>query len=282
MRRCLTVPFFLAVLISISGCSTRFMYNQLDWAAVWYLDRYFSLTEEQETELRAAVDRNLEWHRYTQLPRYAEFCRQLDREAGGQLTPELMRARYDEMLTFWDDFMLHIIPDTQVFLMNLTPEQIDEVVEKMEESNQEMHEEYSGNTAERRQQRRDRASIRGIQMFTGKLNKEQKEFIKASTASMLDASEDWIDNRRMWQQRFRQLLKEQPPPHEFRAELTELFVYPRNAHDEDYRRRVEYNLDIFFNMVVTLDGMLTDSQRKRMSRRLNNYARDFELLAAAQ
>ncbi len=119
-------------------------------------------------------------------------------------------------------------------------------------------------------------------MFTGKLNDEQKEFIKASTASMLDASEDWIDNRRKWQQRFQQLLKDQPPPGEFRAELTELFVYPRTAHDEDYRRRVEYNLDIFFNMVATLDGMLTDSQRKRMSRRLNNYAKDFELLAAAQ
>ena len=282
MRRCLTLPFLLVVLISVSGCSTRFTYNQLDWVTVWYVDRYFSLTEEQETELRTAVDRNLEWHRHTQLPRYADFCRQLDSEAGGQFTAELMRARYDQMLSFWDDFMLHIVLDAQVFLMGLMPQQIEEIFEKMEKSNQEMYEEYSGDNTERRQQRRDKAAIRGIQMFTGKLNKEQREFVKASTASMLDANEDLIENRRIWQQRFRQLLENQPPPNKFHAELTELFVYPRNAHDEDYRRRVEYNLGIFLNMAVTLDGLLTDAQRKRMSRRLNNYAGDFELLAGVQ
>ena len=282
LRRRLALLFLLPILLSVSGCTTRFIYNRLDWVTVWYMDRYFSLTHEQETKLRGLVARNLDWHRRTQLPRYAEFCRQLDRQTGGRLTPETMRARYDEMLTFWDDFMLHVIPDAQVFLMSLTPAELETAFEKMEEANQELYDEYSGDTKQRRQKRRDKAAIRGIQMFTGKLNKQQQELVKASTASMLDASEDWIENRRVWQQRFRQLLESQRPPDEFRAELTELFVYPRNAHDEDYRRRVEHNLDIFFHMVVTLDRQLTNAQRKRMSRRLNNYARDFELLAAAQ
>lgn len=266
--------------IVLSGCSmTRIAYNQLDWLTVWALDDYFDLSKEQEAELRAMVDRNLEWHRYTQLPRYAEFLREFDVETQGPVTPDMLRARYDQMLVFWDDFMLQIIPDTQTFLMGLTPEQIDTMFEEAEESNEELYDDYSGDTAEKRRQRRDKASIRGIQMLTGKLNKDQKEFIKASTANMVDASEDWIDNRRVWQEKFRALLEQRPPPEEYRAQLTELFLTPRDLHDPDYRSRVETNLQLFFEMMSDLFAQLEDRQKERMSRRLNWLASDFDMLA---
>ena len=79
----------------MAGCSaTRLVYNQLDWGIVWYLNGFFSLEEEQEEELRAAVTRNLEWHRQTQLPKYAQFCRELDAELANGVTPEMLEGRY--------------------------------------------------------------------------------------------------------------------------------------------------------------------------------------------
>ena len=60
---------------------------------VWYLNSYFTLDDAQEDQLRDAVQRNFEWHRRTQLPKYAEFARQLEQDAESGLTVEILEAR---------------------------------------------------------------------------------------------------------------------------------------------------------------------------------------------
>ena len=110
MRRKTWLVIILGILLA--GCSaTRLLYNQLDWGIVWYLNGFFSLTGEQKDALRESVERNLEWHRKTQLPKYAEFARALDRDIAGEVTVELLDRRNKEIISFWDEFVLQTVPD---------------------------------------------------------------------------------------------------------------------------------------------------------------------------
>lgn len=269
----------LSLCILISGCSaTRLLYNQLDWLVVWYLDDYFELTDEQRDDLRETVDRHLTWHRQSQLPKYAEFCRSLDRQWAQGASIELIEQRYNQLIEYWDELFEYAMPDIARFLLMLTDEQIDEFLQRVEENNQELLEEYSGETYERRLKQRQKAVIRVTERFVGRLNNNQKGIVRQYTSNLYDNSQEWIEGRRVWQARFTELIRSRP--NDFSAQLSGLMLDPNQFDNPDYREKVEQNKRLIFDMYEVLLYQMTDKQRKTLSKRLNRYARDFELLAA--
>lgn len=268
---------------TLAACSTtRFAYNQLDWIVVWYLNGYFSLDEAQETQLRDAVARNLEWHRQTQLPTYAEFARALAGDADGTVTAETLELRYETMIEFWDAMIDHALPDVSAFFLALSDEQVDEFIENLEENNQELWDEYAGETPEERIERRERAAFKGFKRVIGRLTDDQKELIRSYMSNMHDVSEYWIESRRQWQLDFRDLIIERPPEPAFSERLEAMMMDPNRTDDSAYREKVEENRQTFMAMTVALSAILTDEQRERFSDRMMKFARDFEVLAVQE
>lgn len=269
-------------LLLVAGCSTNFFYERIDWFVVWRVNSYVSLTDEQKATLKQDVSDRLEYMRVNDLPRMAEFLRSAAVEIdSGYVTPEMLHARYDQMMMEFDQFMLGVVPIALQFLRSLDEEQVNELFEKFEETNQEMYEEYSGRTPEEREKNRNKSAIKSTQEWTGRLNNDQKQLIKDALAEMDDASEQWIEYQREWQRRFRELIETRPPEAEYRAELTQLFVYPRDLHSDEYRAIVDANRDILFVMLAELFSGLTDKQRRKMVKQLNGYADDLMQIAAA-
>lgn len=275
-------PWLVAILcVVLAGCSaTRLVYNQLDWGLVWYLNRYFTLDDEQDAALRESVARNLEWHRTTQLPGYAQFFRGLIEELDGDVTPEMLDRRYDEIIAFWDEFVVHITPDVAAFFALLDQSQIDEFLENMEEENSDLWDEYAGETPEERQERRRKAALKGIRRTIGRLDAEQKELINAYLDTMVDVADEWMEGRRIWQQEFVDLMKSRPPEPEFSDRLTNLMIDPNQFDDPAYRRTVEQNRWIVLEMMADLFNQMDEKQSARASNRLGRYARDFEILSS--
>ena len=267
-------------LLVLSACTTRFIYNRVDWFVVWKVGDYVTLKDEQKARLKADLNDRLEYVRINEMPRVAEFLNQAAREVeSGYITADMLDSYYNEMLTFFDEFMLGIVPLSTTFLYSLDDEQIQELFENLEEINQEMYEEYSGRTPEEREKNRNKSAIKSTENWTGRLSSEQKEILKDALARMADASEQWIDYQREWQLRFRTLLLERPPEDEYRAELTQLFVYPRNSHSDEYRSKVEANRVILNAAFAELLTGLTDKQRKRVVKKLDGYAKDLTKLS---
>lgn len=279
-KRWLRIACVLCLCGFIGACSTtRFAYNQLDWVIVWYLNGKFSLDEAQEEQLRDSVTRNLEWHRRNQLPEYAVFCRQLERDASGVLTAELLEARFERMMELWDEFIRHALPDVSAFFLSLSDDQVDEFIENLGDENQDLWDEYGGETPGERIERREKAAFKGFKRVVGRLTDEQKEVIRSYMANMHDVSEYWIESRRRWQLDFRDLVKERPAEPEFTERLTALMIDPNRTDDPAYREKVDENRRTFIAMTVAVAEVATDQQRERVSKRLQNFARDFEILA---
>jgi hypothetical protein len=276
--RSLAIVFLL---LGLSACSTRFIYNQLDWFVVWKIGGYVSLEDEQKAALKTDVHDHLEYVRVNDMPRVAALLDQTAREIeSGYISSEMIDARYQEMLGLFDEFMLAIVPITSKFLRSLDEEQIEELFVNLDEINEEMYEDYSGRTPEEREKNRNKSAIRSMQDFTGKLNAEQKELLRTSLANMEDSSEQWIDYQREWQTRFRNLIETRPSEEEYRAELTQLFVYPRNFHTPEYRTIVDANRVIFIEMMAELINGLSDKQRKRMVKKVDGWRKDLLKLSA--
>ena len=284
MRFCATWRRWLVILVCLflAGCSTtRFAYNQLDWILVWYIGGYFSLDDEQEEELAKIVRRNIEWHRHEQLPEYVQLLRELqEQNASKLLDQQRLDYFYAEFIRLWDEFIVHVTPEVTTFLALLSQEQLDEFIENLEESNQELWDEYAGTTLEERQKKRSKAAIKGIERFYGGLNRDQKALVRTSMAGLHDISEEWMAGRRLWQQEFRNLLAAPPPEPAFTEQMLNLMLDPNQFDTREYRDLVDENRRLMQQMTVDLNETLTERQRKKFDKRVAKFIKNFEILAA--
>jgi hypothetical protein len=274
----------LLLCIFLAGCSaTRVVYNQLDWILVWKISGYFTLEDEQEDRLEEMVDRNIEWHRRDQLPKYAQLLRDIELDASsGVLTVDQMEGYYGRFIIVWDEFIVQTMPDVTAFFMMLNQEQIDEFIDNLDESNQELWEEYAGKTPEDRRKSRQEGAIKGLERVFGRLSGEQKELVRSYQLGLHDVSHEWMDGRRQWQEDFRNLVIERPPEPEFNDRMARLMLEPNHMDSPEYRRLVDENRRIMMSMMAALSAELTDKQRKRFSKRLNKLIQNFEILAARE
>lgn len=262
----------ISLVIGISACSTRFLYNKIDTLVVWKMGGYVSLSKPQKEELKRQLSDQLELVRLDQMPRAASVLDTMARDIeSGYVTPQMLDDGYRQMLGLMDEFMLGIVPVSEWFLLSLSDEQVAELFENFEELNQEMYEDYSGPTDEERRENRNKSAIKMVQRFTGRLSDEQQLLITDALAQMADSSVEWIDYQREWQRRFRDLVENPPPSQAFRDELTLLFVYPRNFHTPEYLATVDANRIIFNDMLAELLTGLTDKQRSRVVEKLDGY-----------
>jgi hypothetical protein len=274
----------LLLALVLGGCiSTRFVFNQLDWVITWRLNSYFSLEEEQEKMLRQTVGNSLEWLRTEQLPVYAELLRAIAADAESrQLSGERLGAIFLQVIELYDAFLRQIMPDVVSFLSSLSDEQVEYLIDKLMEENEELAEEYSGTTSEERLARREKASIKNFQRFTGRLNADQRMLVVNAVSGMHDNSEEWLAGRRSWQQDFRTLLLERPASEEFQARLLAISLDPNYMDSAEYREQVEANQLIVLNMMTDVIASLDDKQMARFTRRINGFADDFDALGAQQ
>ena len=262
----------LSVLL-LAGCSTRFMYNQLDWLIIWRVNGIVELTDEQKQTLKESLSDQLYVVRKQEFPEIAAEIRRLASNVGaGEITPGRSEEVYQRMELVMEGLILYFVPLTADFLHSMDREQLDELAESFEEMNQDMYDDYSGATSEEREKNRNKSALKMIRRFTGRISDSQKAIITDSLAKMEDASEEWINYQRDWQKRFLDLLDADVSEVEFIEQLAQLFVYPRNFHSAEYRARVDANRQIFHQGFSEFLESLTEKQNKRAVAELNDYA----------
>ena len=271
MRMRLPLLFFCIALF-VTACSTNFLYNQLDRLIVWRVGGFVTLTSEQKLELRNQLQARLDDVRINEFPRLAAEIQSASATiAANEVSAQTVEATYQRMVSLWDELLVGVVPIAANTLMSLSADQKLELFDNLTELNDEMYEKYSGTTPEERRKNRNKSTIQALEGYAGSLNSIQEELVDDALGSMADASEQWIEYQREWQQRFITLLKENPPQSEFVERLEELLVYPRNFHTDEYRQRVDANRQIMNLLTVDLIASLTKKQRQRVIVKLDGY-----------
>jgi hypothetical protein len=280
LGRLTALPVALTLLLLVGACSTNFFYDRIDTLIVWQVDDYVSLDKDQKAELKRRVGEYLNVVRHDEVPSAALLLSAIaDDIESGAVTPQMIDARFQEMLVMTEEMVTGIVPDSEWLLQSLSDKQVQELAQSLDELNDEMYGEYSGTTEEERRERRNKSSVSAIQRFTGRLTDTQKELVTGALERMTDSSEQWIEYQRDWQRQFIDLVTNTPPGAEYRERLTVLLVYPRSLHPFEYRAAVEANRAIFNSMMADLLNGLSDTQRARMTKTVRGYAETLTRLA---
>lgn len=269
----------LGVLLLISGCAVKFVYNQLDWAIPWYLDDYMSLNGSQEEVFEKRLRDYLVWHRSTQLPQYGAFLEQVADDLETGMTAEGIRRIQERTRKLGGVLIERLVPDMVDLFQHATDEQVAELFEKFREDNQEYREQYIEATEKEQRKRRAGEIEAYVERWTGRLNSDQKELIREGTEQYTLMGQEFLDTRLAWQQEFQRILGFRQDKQAFEKALTELLLAEDFGQSGEFQRKFDSNQALLESLYLRLDKNLSKGQRRKAVEKLRSYAEDFHELA---
>jgi hypothetical protein len=265
----------------LAGCSAvRVGYSQLDTIAVWTTDRYFDLDEQQQKEFGTRFRSLHEWHRYEQLPDYAEFLTLVKARLERGLNAgdvhwflEGIQQRYAIIVNRGAD-------DAAALLSTITPRQLEVVQERWEKNNRRFVNENRLDSSIGDQRRA--SSQRTIERFRdwfGSLSTDQERVIRESVETMEMIGPLRHQDRLRRQREFLQLMQLRGEPPVFKEKLRLWLIHWDAGRSPEYERVSARSRAQRIALLLTVDRSLAQHQRATAVHRLQDYIDDFRALA---
>lgn len=258
-----------------AGC-VKLVYNRLDTLAAWYVGNLVSLDDRQSSDLRAWLAQTLEWHRESELSRYASFLRELSTEVARPSDRAAYQRMLDRVEGFVADFASQTAPQATRLLLELTPAQAEEFLANLDEKSTERS---SDSLKEIRngtwQTNRIKETQRQVKRWTGSITEEQKLLLREMSQQIQPTTEEWLESQRQWRAALGDAFSNRGTAEE---RILQLLREPDSQWTAQYKTKEASNREQALSLLTALDASLTSAQREHMQRELTDLAERLEAL----
>lgn len=258
-----------------SGCA-KVVYNRLDTLAAWYVGNLVSLDDQQRSNLRAWLAQTLEWHRESELGRYARFLRDLSAEVARPSNRVAYQQALDRVEGFAADFTAQTAPQAARLLLELSPAQVEEFLANLEQKSNERSKDDREAIRDGTWQTRQVKTAQGqLKRWTGTITDEQKVLVKDMSQHIQPTTQDWLESQRHWRSALREAFSNRDTA---RERILQLLREPDTQWTAQYKTKEASNREQVLSLLTALDASLTPAQRQRMQRELTTLAERLEAL----
>jgi hypothetical protein len=269
-----------ALACTVTGC-TNFFYNRIDTLATWYIQDFVSLDDTQRSDLRAWLDNTLEWHRQSELTRYAKFLREVADTAARPGNVATYKSVEEQVDAFTSRVIEKATPKATQLLLSLTPEQIDELEANLAEKARERNEKSLRALAEGKwHEKRAKGIEKQLKRWTGAVTKEQRQLIAQQSVQLESTAADWLDSQAHWRKAMFGALRERftadQSPAAVEQRILPLLRTPESQWTAAYLAKSTRNREQSLLAFAAIDASLTASQRAHLQRELIQLAEQLE------
>jgi hypothetical protein len=263
----------------LAGCSAiEFAYSNADVFLRWQAGRYFDLGDSQAEEFNARLAAFLAWHRAQALPQYARLAE----EAGARLARGASQADlvwgYDVIRGQSREGLRRAGAELGDFLDRLSPAQIEHLERRFAEDNSRYERDWLEGTPEELRSRRLKRIVHALEDWLGELSDAQRERVRQFNDSAPLNGKLRDRERRRQQAELLAMLRAR----ESARRLADWAAEWDRGREPAFAAANRAYMDGFFAMLAELERGLSARQRQHAIARLREYARDFDLLAAAR
>ncbi|NBB92509.1 MAG: hypothetical protein GVY32_04985 [Gammaproteobacteria bacterium] len=281
MRHSLRLVTLLMLVALLGGCGVKTVYNNADWLVMRWVEDRVDLTAEQDKMLRASLDEHLAWHCASELPAYAAFLRQVDRDVvAGRIDEETLERYQTQVTDFGRRLLAHIRPTVIDLLASLDDEQVTRLLDSFEERNRELREEAESYAEASAVEARAENMEKGMRRFSGRLTDTQRARLRQWAGALDPTAEMALQQRLRWQAEFAGALRMRHEPRRFEAAIAAL-LEPGRFTNEALERRRETNRDRTIETIAAIHGIAPERQIDRLRDNLADFSRDLEQLSCS-
>jgi hypothetical protein len=274
--------FSFCLLLLVSGCGPRLIYPHLNWLVPFYVDDYISLNREQSSLLEERLLQVLDWHCRTQLPVYALSMVRMAKELEDPLHPvsfERLQYYSDQFTTHWRELSQKIGPEMADILATASDEQLAEMFENIGKRNNKYKSKYVDIPLDELEKKRKERLAKDLKQWISRLTPEQKQAVSDWSDQIKPLAADRLRNRERALTEFKNLLAKRRRDPDFKEAFVALLVNFDQMRAPDYQKKIDYNTEVTFRLLMKIDRSLNPTQRAYLLKRMSSLAADFERLS---
>lgn len=278
MMKPLKIMTFILLLLSLSACTVKFVYNKLDWVIEWYVDDYISLTAEQKPVFNAHLADLLQYHRQQHLPEYASLLQDIGHEADQGLTVEQIQSYQNRFGHLIETLVREALDPLTLLMMKMNDQQVLSLQDGFDKANRSFIERFisAGEDVQRQRQAQNLAKM--LQRFVGSLNSQQQAMIHQWSIEYNLMGVEFLQTRLSWQAQFMDLLADRHQA-DFKQRLSAFLLSPATEQSEVYQAKVAHNQQLMWALLVNINSSFDEKQKRNLQRNLHKLAEDFTELA---
>jgi len=249
------------VVLGLGGCALGLVYPRLDTVVGFYLQGLVSLDDAQSAQLKRTLAGNLEWHKRSELARYAAFLRDVAAvvDGGTGRNDWLEASRRTE--EYFRKIFEQAAPGYTALAATFSDAQVAELLDNLAAADEKTWREFARHTPAERDSRREKSLVRAIERFTGPLDAAQRAAVRAHVAESPSFMPEWRENRRLWRQALADTLAGRRTDPGFEKRMFVLIARPDDLWTPQYRAAVEQRRESLARLMATIDATLTPQQR---------------------
>lgn len=269
---------FLAILCAsllLSGCSSKWAYNNVDWLLYWYVDDYIDLGKDQKSLLDGKVEQWHKWHRQEELAQYKQQLIDLRARVNqANLSAEQWQLEFAKGSDHWKRFRAEIVPELSVLAVDLSDQQIEQLFDALEKENIEEQEDRDEDSLEERQEDAKERLHKQVKKQIGRLSSEQKIILDGYFGRFESTFDLWLSYRRLVQSKTKELMLNRNNLTDFSNQLSNLLMEPEQLRTQEHEAAIERNSVLFGEMLSEIQTSLSEKQYKHLNGEIDDLIDD--------
>ncbi|CAN5230541.1 DUF6279 family lipoprotein [soil metagenome] len=168
----------LAVLLSACG-AIKIGYNHADTVGLYYLDQYFALDDDQESDAKAQLRTLVAWHRQHELPVYAKRLETLRTATNRDATAADFDMLDDDLQHALDRVLNQAAPAAIKLLGGLNDAQLDHLRQRFAKDNDKFKSDWVTPSAAKLRDKLYDRTLEQFERWYGDFSREQRQQIRS-------------------------------------------------------------------------------------------------------
>jgi hypothetical protein len=263
--------WLMGLLLVITGCTTKFLYSNLDWLLVEYIDDYVTLSDGQEDILSERILLLGQWHKENELPQYVKQLEAIRAKDPKQVDSAYVLQQMNDVRAHTKRLVEQVTPELYALTQQMSDEQVKELIENFEEKNREFVKKYQDmNDDDVREIYQERIE-ENFERWFGTVTNEQKGFAKEWASNMQVTVFDWQEHRRQMNYYMRQLLNRRNDLAYYQPEFQRFLNDSDSYYSPELQAKIDHNQQLAGKYIALAINSINAKQQAHLASEIDDW-----------
>lgn len=254
------LAILFATCLVMAGCSTKFVYNNIDWLLLEYLDDYVELSEDQEQLVSEKIALLSEWHRQQEIPNYIEHLDQLMKIDPATFTVEQLDEQQRKFQQHSQRLVSRVAPELYLIARELSDDQVEELMNSIRVRHTKYKKKYQPLAQSEVKQRYRERIEENLETWLGSLTAQQQQLLDGWVEELYVTSHDWIDHQTKMRIEMNDLLTHRLDINTFQPEFNQLMFNPNSFYAPELEQKIDHNKQVANRYLIQVINSMTSKQ----------------------
>ena len=206
IRQSTRLLLILCMIILLSACFERLIYNNLNTTIANRIADYVTLSSNQETLLDQRLKSVLAWHSMRELPLYQKKLQSLVRINADDINQTLVENQIKQLRQYQQNLLNRLATELLIVSQTLTSDQKQQILSSIKKTQQKIDKKQLSKSQAELQEDVYERIVKVSEWFIGSVNRGQQQLIRQATKRLTPTAPGWQEhNERVylkWQKLF--------------------------------------------------------------------------------